>query len=63
MATQQQIEDGPPYGYGYFLWLYRSAQADLNVAWDYDGQLVYVVPEHDIVVVDLVIDYVIGAVQ
>ncbi len=78
-ASHQWHQDaGWGHGYGYLWWLWRPGDHEFAVAWGYGGQLVYLLPEQDIVVVvttntrdyapdydahDLVIEYVLAAVE
>jgi CubicO group peptidase (beta-lactamase class C family) len=50
-AVHEQIRDAGAYWYGYYFWLWRPADVEVNIAWGYGGQLVYTVPSHDLVVV------------
>ncbi|NOY27913.1 MAG: serine hydrolase [Oligoflexia bacterium] len=76
-ATSRQITDAGNYYYGYYFWLRRGADTPLDIAWGYGGQLVYVIPDVDMVVVittntrdygveydgaDLVLERIVGAV-
>lgn len=76
-SVDEQIVDGGAYWYGYYFWLFRPPGEELDIAWGYGGQLVYTVPDHDVVVVittntseldpdydggQLVLDHVIAAI-
>ena len=49
IAAQMDAVEG--YSYGYLYWLTRIAGHDVAIAWGYGGQLVYVIPSLEMVVV------------
>jgi CubicO group peptidase (beta-lactamase class C family) len=44
-------DGGDGYGYGLLWWLWRPDELEVAVAWGFGGQLIYMIPEHDLVVV------------
>ena len=50
-AVDPQINAGWGYSYGYLWWLWEPADEPIAIAWGYAGQLVYVIPDLDAVVV------------
>lgn len=50
-AIAAQADAGEGYSYGYLFWLTRIRGYDTAIAWGWGGQLVYVVPDLDLVVV------------
>ncbi len=50
-ATEEQVGVGGRWFYGYDFWLWRPGEARMDIAWGYGGQLVYVLPDEDMVVV------------
>jgi CubicO group peptidase (beta-lactamase class C family) len=45
------MDAGWGYGYGYYWWLYQMDGHEVFIAWGYGGQLVYLVPDLNMVVV------------
>ncbi len=50
-SFQHHQDAGMEYGYGYLWWLWEPLEMTIPIAWGYGGQLVYVVPDYDIVMV------------
>ncbi len=72
------MHDADIYWYGYYYWLWRPSDIQIDIAWGYGGQLVYTLPAYDLVVVmttnttdydpdydggDLVLEYVLASVR
>jgi len=50
-SVQSSVDTGGGWGYGYFWWLANLGGHDVQVAWGWGGQLVYVIPDLDVVAV------------
>jgi CubicO group peptidase (beta-lactamase class C family) len=50
-SVRWQQDTGDGWGYGYQSWLTRMDNHDVHVAWGFGGQLVYVIPDLDLVIV------------
>jgi len=50
-SERDHADAGGGYHYGYLWWLWDPGGRDVNIAWGYGGQLIYVVPDLELVVV------------
>ena len=50
-AQERHTDTGGVWGYGYGFWLWEPTDIQTVIAWGYGGQLVHLVPEHDLIVV------------
>jgi CubicO group peptidase (beta-lactamase class C family) len=50
-ATRAQIDAGSGYRYGYLFWLRTMAGHEVQIAWGFGGQFIYLVPSLDLAVV------------